>query len=508
LLTGGSRTALPRQQTLRAVVDWSYELLFDDEQRVFERLSVFPGGCDLATAEAVCADDAIAADDVADLIHALLEKSLVIAVPSGDGLRFTQLQTLSQYGKERLTEHGDAARIRDAMAKHYAELCAQSAAAYRGDRQRAWLTAIDQEHDNLRAALEWAVANDDASTALTIAGGTSWTHWLAGKVIEGKRWLDDAFACAGEADERTRALALTGRGLLDFLAGAGEHSDDDLETALEIFERHDDVESRALAYSFYAELPNARGDRDEARRRRLVIVDFYSESPDDPFSIAARAYSLGKLALIAGDLPEAEVHYRTAAAGFARIDRPVMLSMTLDVVADFDERAGDYAAAVRALTEAVATNDACGLRGLTGSLLTRLGWALLHEGDVARAEVVYARALDGARRLRNAPVMFLALTGIAVLHRLHDSDDAAAAAATEALEHYRAGDPRRFKNRIDTENELRVAAAACYLLLAAIAAERDEPDQATALYARAEQLRAESGAEIPAFLRPEVAPLP
>jgi predicted ATPase/DNA-binding SARP family transcriptional activator len=500
LLTGGSRTALPRQQTLRAVVDWSYELLFDDEQRMFERLSVFPGGCDLATAEAVCADEVLAADDVADVMHALVEKSLVIAVPKGDALRFTQLQTLCQYGRERLTERGDAVRVRDAMATHYAQLCAQSAAAYRGDQQRAWLTAIDQEHDNLRAALEWAVANEDAETALTIAGGTSWPHWLAGMVIEGKRWLDDAFGCVGEASERTRALALTGRGLLDFLAGVRD-TDEDLETALEIFRRHDDVESAALAYSFYAEQPNARGDYDEARRRRTVLVDFYGESPADPFAIAARAYSLGKLALLAGDLAEAEVHYRAAAQGFALIDRPVMLSMTLDVVADFDERAGDYAAAIRALDEAIATNDACGLRGFTGSLLARLGWALLHEGDLARAETTYQRALDGARRLRNAPVMFLALTGIAVLHHLHHRDDAAAAAATEALELYRAGDPRRFKNRIDTENELRVAAAACYLVLAAVATKRDEPEQAALLLERAEGLRVEAGAEVPTFLR-------
>ena len=106
LLTGGSRTALPRQQTLRAVVDWSYELLFDDEQRVFERLSVFPGGCDLATAEAVCADDAIDAADIADHVQALVDKSLVVAVPVGGGVRFTQLQTLAQYGRERLDRAG------------------------------------------------------------------------------------------------------------------------------------------------------------------------------------------------------------------------------------------------------------------------------------------------------------------------------------------------------------------------------------------------------------------
>src|SRR6185312_14631818 len=147
-LTGGARTALPRQQTLRAVVDWSYELLFGDEQRVFERLAVLPGGCDLATAEEVCADDDIAAADVADHLRALVDKSLVIAVPVAGAVRFTMLQTLAQYGRERLTERGDAVRVRDAMASHFARLCARSAAAFTGDAQRSWLTAMDVEHDN------------------------------------------------------------------------------------------------------------------------------------------------------------------------------------------------------------------------------------------------------------------------------------------------------------------------------------------------------------------------
>ncbi len=164
LLTGGSRTALPRQQTLRAVVEWSYELLFDDERRVFERLSVLPGGGDLATAEVVCADDSIDPADVGDHLRALVDKSLVAVVSVDAGVRYTQLQTLAQYGRERLTERGDAARVRDAMAAHFARLCARSAEAYTGDVQRTWLRAIDQEHDNLRAALDWAVARGDAET--------------------------------------------------------------------------------------------------------------------------------------------------------------------------------------------------------------------------------------------------------------------------------------------------------------------------------------------------------
>jgi predicted ATPase/DNA-binding SARP family transcriptional activator len=498
LLTGGSRTALPRQQTLRAVVDWSYELLFEDEQRVFERLAVLPGGCDLATAEAVCADDLIASADVADHLRTLVDKSLVVAVPEPDGLRFTQLQTLAQYGRERLTERGDAARFRDAMAEHFAQLCSQSAAAYTGEHQRVWLKAMDQDHDNLRAALDWAVANDDAEKALLIAGGASWPHWLTGMVPEGRRWLDDAFACGGEASECTRALALFGRGLLDFLAGAADRSDDDLATALEIFERHHDLESMRLAHSFYAEQAAVRGDREEAVRRRLAHLDLYGEAREDPFAVAARSFSLAKLAVLENDLPAAERHYRAATDGFRRLDRPVMNSMCLGMVADFDERAGDYPAAIRTLEAAIETNESL-LGSFTGSLEARLGWVLLHDGQFERAEAVYRRALESARREHHGLVVFHAQAGLAALQRVHRRDDAAVEAANEALELYRADGFRRFRNRVDPTSDLRVAAAVCCQVLAVIAAERDEPERAATLLGEADRLQQGSALEVPAF---------
>ena len=189
-------------------------------------------------------------------------------------------------------------------------------------------------------------------------------------MIEGKRWLDDAFASGGDADERTRALALTGRGLLDFLAGSTDHSDEDLEAALEVFRRHDDVDSIALAHSFYAEQAAVLGNVDEARRRRTDVLDFYLGLPDDPFVVAARSYSRAKFAIINQDLDEAERQYRAAAAGFGQLDRPVMNSMCLGMVADFDERAGDFPAAIEALDAAIETNDEL-LGGFTGALLAR-----------------------------------------------------------------------------------------------------------------------------------------
>src|SRR5690606_32673230 len=126
--------------------------------------------------------------------------------------------------------------------------------------------------------------------------------------------------------------------------GQTQRSDQDLQEALEIFERHGDRDGIVLAQSFYAEQAVVRGDVDEARRRRTAARDFYGEAPQDPFAAAARVYSEAKLAILDGDLEAAERHCRAATEGFARLDRPVMSSMCLGIVADFDERAGDYPA--------------------------------------------------------------------------------------------------------------------------------------------------------------------
>ena len=180
--------------------------------------------------------------------------------------------------------------------------------------------------------------------------------------------------------------------------------------------QHNDL-GGSLAHSFYAEVAAARGDTDEGRRRRVELLDHYLRLPDSSFVVAARAYSRAKLAGLDGDLQQSEHYYREAAHGFGQIDRPMMLAMCQGIVADFDERSGNYRAAIENLDEAIATNDTIGLRGFNASLLARLGWALLQDGDTGRAEVAYDRALDLARRLSNTPVIFLALAGRAVLQR-------------------------------------------------------------------------------------------
>jgi tetratricopeptide (TPR) repeat protein len=174
------------------------------------------------------------------------------------------------------------------------------------------------------------------------------------------------------------------------------------------------------------------------------------------------------------------------------------------MVADFDERAGDYPAAIERLEAAIETNQSL-LGGFTGSLQAHLGWVLLHDGQRERAETVFESALDSARRVRHSMVLFQAQAGLAAIHRLHGRDDAAYAAASEALELYGAGGFRRFRNRVDPTADLKAGAAVCCEVLAAMFAEGDEPERAATLLTDADRLRIESGVEIPGFLQDDVA---
>jgi tetratricopeptide (TPR) repeat protein len=287
--------------------------------------------------------------------------------------------------------------------------------------------------------------------------------------------------------------------LIEFQVGKPASVDADLGAALAIFRELDDVPGISLAHSFYAEVAAARGDIDEGRRRRLALLDHYLGLPDTTFVIAARAYSRAKLGGLDGDLELSERCYREAADGFSRIERPMMLAMTRGIIADFDERAGDYRAAIDNLDRAIATNDELGLRGFNGSLSARLGWALLQDGDVARSEVAYDRALDLARRLSNTPVVFLALAGRSVVHRLDGRNASAAEAAIEALDLYLAGEPRRLANRVDPRADQLAGAAVCCTELGILGIEAGDVEHAVQLLGQAERLRSDVGVPVPRF---------
>ncbi|MGW6968775.1 AfsR/SARP family transcriptional regulator [Streptomyces zaomyceticus] len=177
LLTSGARTVLPRQQTLRAVVDWSWELLDGPERVVLRRLAVFTGGCDLAAAEAVCADDAAGGvPDVLDLLGALVDKSLVVAGPGDGGMRFRLLETVAEYAGERLEESGERAVVERRHLTYYRELARRTDPELRGAGQVTAIARFGAEYGNLRTALRRAVDGHDEDEALVLVHSLLW-YW-------------------------------------------------------------------------------------------------------------------------------------------------------------------------------------------------------------------------------------------------------------------------------------------------------------------------------------------
>ncbi|WP_030422393.1 BTAD domain-containing putative transcriptional regulator [Streptomyces sp. NRRL F-5065] len=193
LLTSGSRTVRPRQQTLRAVVDWSWDLLDEDEREVLRRLSVFAGGCDLAAAEAVCGPAAL------DALGSLVDKSLVVAAPvpdaeSGDGMRYRLLETVAEYAAERLDESGGRAAAARAHLTHYRELARTTDPLLRGSRQLAAIARLEREYENLRTALRHALAERDEQEALSLTLSLVWYWQIRDLRVESRTWFAEVMA--------------------------------------------------------------------------------------------------------------------------------------------------------------------------------------------------------------------------------------------------------------------------------------------------------------------------
>lgn len=228
LLTGGDRTVAPRHQTLRATLDWSYDLLSEPERRLFGRLSVFAGGWPLEAAEVVGSDACIEEGDVLDLLSKLVNKSMVIIeAAGGGGLRYGMLEPVRQYGQERLWASGEVDDVRRRHAFWYIELAQEVEPWLRGARREVWLERLEREYGNLRAALEWALENGEADLSLWFGGALAEFWYMSGYLSEGRRWLETALTSRAAPPTPARAKALARAGWI-----AWEHGDYQRSVAL------------------------------------------------------------------------------------------------------------------------------------------------------------------------------------------------------------------------------------------------------------------------------------
>ena len=238
LLTGGSRSALPRQQTLRAAMDWSYGLLSAHERAVFRRLSVFAGSFSLEAAEAICAGEPEDAYDVLDVLSSLIDKSLVLMEQRRGEARYRLLETIRQYSQDKLQECGEAAIVHRHHRDWYARLAEHAEAEALAARQQSVFDRLEVEHENLRAALGWSLEQQEAETAAQIGAAISRFWLLRGYMSEGRRWLERALSGFSEKNA-VRVKALNIAAILASLQ-------DDNKTARTLVEESLEL-SRALA---------------------------------------------------------------------------------------------------------------------------------------------------------------------------------------------------------------------------------------------------------------------
>jgi predicted ATPase/DNA-binding SARP family transcriptional activator len=425
LLTGGARTAMPRQQTLRAVVEWSYDLLFDEEQRVFERLGVFVGGCSLEAIEAVCVGEDIDVADVPDLVSHLVEKSLVVADLSGESARYTLLQTLALFGRERLAASGDVDSVRAAHLAHFAALCDRGWPAFQGHEQVAWLTEVRREADNIRAALSWTIDRGDAETALRMLGGLGWSFWFSGRGEEGWRWFEAALRLPGPSEPGTRARAAMWACYVGYAAGTGM----DLalaygEEAVARAREADDERLLAEATMLLAGANVGAGFGERAADLFEEAHVMFSEGTDD-WTRALAANAKGRAASLRGDLDAAERLMTESMTFLTAAGVEWAKALVNDDIALLAEARGDLVTATAGIEGARRAAAELGLSGAEAVSIGRLGNYAMVQGDLDRAEALHAEALALAESTGFTRAIVFIGNGRAILRRVQGRLDEA-----------------------------------------------------------------------------------
>ncbi|MFD4676876.1 BTAD domain-containing putative transcriptional regulator [Lentzea sp. NPDC058450] len=369
ILTLGQRGAPARQQTLRAMIDWSWELLSAPERIVLRRLAVHSDGCDLGAAEEVCAGDGVTRAEVLDLVTRLVDRSLVVVAEGPAGRRYRLLESVSAYATERLHEMADFTSARDRHLRHYLSVAEHAEPLLRGAEQRVWLTRLDAEAGNLRAALDHAGGSAEGVRLVT---ALAWWWLLRGRLTEGRRAL--ASVLRGGADTPELAALHGAFSLLN-----GDHA------AVVAFEVPPRV-SWLCAYGLFSAGDVAASHEVNTRALTRFTAD------GDQWGVAASLGLNAMLALVRGDLAALGRDGRRSADLFRDLGDRWGETQTIPPLATLAEIKGDYAYATRLQHEGLAIAQELGLQAEVAARLSGLGRLALLDRDWDRARDLHQRA--------------------------------------------------------------------------------------------------------------------
>ena len=387
LLVSGSRTALPRQQTLRALIDWSYDLLTQAERSLLQRLSVFTGSWTLTAAEAICSGNGIEMVDVLDLLTHLIDKSLVNIGRSGGYESFHLLETIRQYASERLEESGEREELSRRHAEYFMTLAEKTYPDMWGPSQAAALARLEADHDNLRAALEWTAQDVSRAEWMLRMAGSLWRFWeIRGHVSEGRAWLERALTSNPDASTYLRANGLRGLGNLTRLQGDYKQAKATHSQSLELFRQLGDKVGIARELNDLGEIAHQKGDY-------LAAVELHTESLALRYEIADKeglAVSLGHLGTIAIDRGQF-MHARALLEEGLRLNRELgdslFTALSLNNLGLVAYLSSEYDRATQLFEEALSKYrelmDALGISN-----------ALMNLANIARDQGYYKRAKE------------------------------------------------------------------------------------------------------------------
>ena len=306
LLIGASRTASPRQRTMRATFEWSYELLKEPARRLFEQVSVFAGGWTLEAAEAICSGASIAPNTVLDLLGHLVQSSLVLAEPVDGTMRYRLLEPLRQFAQERLEIRPEAEAVHVRHTVFFIDFAEHGARAMLGSSEGAWLDRLEREHDNLRSALRRSIERVAATDAQRLAGALGRFWFFRGHVAEGRAWLADVLAMPAPAEPTpARAACWFGAGILAIMEGDGRTAQLAAESAREDWRRLGVGGEEAFALYVLGLLALLRGKQSMAIEARAA-----AEAALKCFGEAGWQRGLADVLGFLGDLSYREGAYR------------------------------------------------------------------------------------------------------------------------------------------------------------------------------------------------------
>jgi len=403
-------TAVPeRHRTLRAAIEWSYDLLGPDEQALFSSLAVFSGGFSADGAEAV------AGVDVLDGLAALVDSSLVRSErPIGDEPRLGMLETIREYALERLAEREDERELRRRHAVFYCELAEQAEPALRGPEQVVWLRRLDAERENLRAALGWAAESGEAEVGLRTAAAL-WRYWqVRGGVGEGRAHVERLLAADGPVATSVHASALAASGRLAFMYGDLETASHHLETSLALQRELGGGPLVAMSLGLLAMIAQTRGDP----RRAHELLDesvIAAREAGDWFSYALALTGRGELLYVAGEFEAARRSLEEGVRAAREVGdiRNIGRSVTCLGAVALAQR--DYERATGLLEEALTIQRELGDRWGIARSLVSLGVAALGRGDHEAAEILFEQGLTVQLEADDRPGIAASFEQIAAL---------------------------------------------------------------------------------------------